>query len=292
MEDSEYTKIRLDVHMMELFSALSRASIQKLIAGGRVTVNNKTETKAGYKVKDGDKIKVDYDPENLPPIPVIELPLLYEDEDCAVIDKPIGLLSHSKGAFNPEATVATWLLPKTKGFETSDRTGIVHRLDRATSGVMICAKNPDALTWLQKQFSARKVKKTYIALISGWIDPAEAIIDMPVERNPASPRLFRVGINGKTAMTHYKILKTFALADSEYSLLELKPTTGRTHQLRIHLAHLGYPIIGDTFYAGKPAARLYLHAASLGITLPNNERKVFESKMPHDFMKPDITGKQ
>lgn len=288
MDEDTKTSSRLDRRVVELVPSLSRASVQKLIDEGRVKVDNETQTKAGYKVKHGSKIKVDYDPDNLPAIPNIDLQVIYEDDDCVVIDKPLGVLSHSKGAFNPEATVSSWLLPRTKEFDRSDRTGIVHRLDRATSGVMICAKHPEALTWLQKQFSQRKVKKAYIAVIIGDIDPAEAIIDMPIERNPASPQRFRAGINGKPATTHYKTKQTFIYKDKKYSLLELKPTTGRTHQLRVHLMQLKRPIVGDSFYNGQPADRLYLHAHSLELTLPNKKRQVFVSKLPPDFMKPEI----
>ena len=203
-------------------------------------------------------------------IPDIELPIIFEDDDCVVINKPVGLLTHSKGAFNPEATVATWLSNRTTDMD-GERAGIVHRLDRATSGVMICAKSPEALAWLQKQFSQRKVKKSYIAIIAGQLDPEEAIIDMPIERNPKAPATFRVGNNGKSATTHYKTIES----SEHYSLLELKPETGRTHQLRVHLKHLGHPIVGDVLYNGKPGERLFLHAQSLEITLPNRERKVF-----------------
>ncbi len=280
--------VRLDSYVCAKFSALSRASVQKLIAQGRVSVNKATQTKAGFKVKPTDKVSIDYDPDNLPEIPNIDLPILYEDGDCVVINKPVGLLSHSKGAFNPEATVATWLEQKTRGFDSSERTGIVHRLDRATSGVMIGAKTPEALSWLQKQFSLRKVKKFYVAVIAGELDPAEAIIDMAIERNPASPQRFRVGANGKPSITHYKTAKTFQQDSTTYSLLELKPETGRTHQLRVHLAYQKHPIIGDTFYDGQPAKRLYLHAQSLEITLPSKTRKVFTAELPKDFVKPRI----
>ena len=144
---------------------------------------------------------------------------------------------------------------------------------------MICAKTPEALSWLQKQFSQRRVKKSYMALVEGVLKDEEAIIDMPIERNPKKPQVFRVGSNGKSAVTLYKVVKT----DGERSLIELKPTTGRTHQLRVHLEHLGHPIVGDTFYGGKPAERLFLHAVSLELTLPNRERKTFKVPVPELF---------
>lgn len=282
-EEESVEKVRLDQKAQELLPTLSRASVIKLIKDGKVTVNGEPVTKAGYKSRPNDNIAVTYDEHDAAEIPEIEIPILYEDDSCVVIDKPIGLLSHSKGAFNPEATVATWLSSRTSGFEDdSERTGIVHRLDRATSGVMICAKTPEALTWLQKQFSTRKVKKTYVAIIEGELNPPEAIIEMPIQRNPKQPQRFRVGSNGKPAVTQYKTVELF----DGFSLLELQPTTGRTHQLRVHLGYQKHPIVGDTFYEGKPAERLYLHAHKLEITLPNNERKIFTSKVPSSFNHP------
>jgi 23S rRNA pseudouridine1911/1915/1917 synthase len=144
---------------------------------------------------------------------------------------------------------------------------------------MICAKTPEALKWLQKQFSQRRTKKTYAAVVPGVMKEKEAVIDMPIERNPKKPQSFRVGTNGKAAVTAYKVIRT----NGERSLLELKPTTGRTHQLRAHLAHLGHPILGDELYGGKPADRLFLHAEALELTLPGKERKAFEVPVPPEF---------
>jgi 23S rRNA pseudouridine1911/1915/1917 synthase len=250
----------------------------RLIEEGKVLVNGGAVGKAGYKVRTSDQVQIIYDEATQALIPDIALPVLYEDADCVVINKPVGLLTHSKGSFNPEATVSTWLRSRMKAM-SGERAGIVHRLDRATSGVMICAKTPEALGLLQKQFSLRKVKKSYVAVVNGVMNEPEAIINMPIERNPRKPQTFRVGNNGKAALTAYKVLKT----DGKYSLLELKPTTGRTHQLRVHLEKLGHPIVGDTFYGGQAAQRLFLHAQSLEITLPNRERKTFEVPVPSEF---------
>jgi 23S rRNA pseudouridine1911/1915/1917 synthase len=269
---------RLDQYVVRQLSELSRASAVRLIETEKVLVNGKPVVKAGYKLRETDQIQILYAAEEHPPIPDIELPVIYEDRSCVVTNKPVGLLSHSKGAFNPEASVATWLRSRLKDME-GERAGIVHRLDRATSGVMICAKTPDALQWLQKQFSQRKVKKTYVAVVSGVFKQEEAIIDMPIERNPKKPAMFRVGSNGKSAITAYKVLKT----DGERTLVELKPTTGRTHQLRVHLEHLKHPIVGDTFYGGKEADRLYLHANALELTIPSKQRKTFEVPVPPEF---------
>lgn len=209
----------------------------------------------------------------------MDLPVLYEDDDCVVINKPAGILTHTQGAHNPEATVATFLRDKVNGLD-GERAGIVHRLDRATSGVIIGAKNQAALSWLQKQFAQRKVKKTYVAIAEGHLKEPEAIVDMPVGRNPKAPATFRVDANGKHALTHYRVLKE----NDKYSLLELKPETGRTHQLRVHLAHLGHPIVNDPLYGkGTYGDRLFLHALSLEITLPSRERKTFTAPLPPEF---------
>jgi 23S rRNA pseudouridine1911/1915/1917 synthase len=270
---------RLDQKAVELLPQLSRAFAAKLIETGRVTVNGKVETKPGYKLRVGDEVKIDYDLIELEQIPDIELPVLYEDDDCVVINKPVGLLTHSKGAFNPEATVATWLRSRLRDGLSGERAGIVHRLDRATSGVMITAKTPAALSWLQKQFALRKVKKTYYAVVTGHMPHEHAIIDMPIERNPKKPQTFRVGSNGKAAVTEYWVKDV----GGKYSLLELKPQTGRTHQLRVHLAEIGHSIIGDTLYGGKRADRLYLHAEQLEITLPSRTRQTFTAPLPIAF---------
>ncbi len=271
---------RLDQRVIELIPQLSRAFAVKLIEDGKVTVRGVPIIKAGYKLREfeAETVEVEYDLQEIDAIPEIELEVLYEDEECVVINKPLGLLSHSKGIFNPEATVETWLRGRTK--MTGARAGIVHRLDRATSGVMICAKTPKALSWLQKQFATRNVKKTYVAVVNGALMPSEAIIDMPIERNPKAPATFRVGAQGKTAKTIYKTLESSEV----YSLVQLKPETGRTHQLRVHLAHQHHPIVGDTMYGGEAADRLYLHARQLEITIPKgHERKIFDSPLPTEF---------
>jgi 23S rRNA pseudouridine1911/1915/1917 synthase len=272
---------RLDLFVTRQLPGLSRSSAAKLIERGQVSVNGTVESKASYRLKVKDQIKIDYDQETADELPKLMLHIIYEDKDCVVINKPVGVLTHSKGEFNPEATVATWLSGRTKDME-GERAGIVHRLDRATSGVMIAAKTPAALSMLQKQFSQRKAKKTYRAIVKGELDNPEAIIDMPIERNPRRPQTFRVGKQGREATTAYRVLKT----GNGLSLLELRPTTGRTHQLRVHLAHLGHPILGDVLYDGPKADRLYLHALSLEITLPDKRRETFTVTEPAGFEEP------
>jgi 23S rRNA pseudouridine1911/1915/1917 synthase len=272
---------RLDQKVVEMVPQLSRAYVLKLIGEGRVTVDGVVATKGGQKIRGSEVIAVDYDAELLSQIPTINLPILYEDDDCLVINKPAGILTHSKGIFNPEASVASFVTTHMSADTdtTNNRAGIVHRLDRATSGVIICAKHPKAMVWLQRQFSQRKVKKTYYAVINGQMEPQEAIIDMPIERNPKKPQMFRVGAGGKPAVTAYK---TVEMTD-KYSLVELRPQTGRTHQLRVHLLHQGHPIVGDTFYNGESADRLFLHAAELEITLPNRTKQIFTAPLPKEF---------
>lgn len=287
---------RIDTFATHELPQISRASVQKLCERGEIVVNSQP-VKTSYKLRTGDVVGIGYEHDKQRETPAIELPVIYEDADCLVINKPSGILTHSKGAFNPEATVATFINSRLSDL-SGQRAGIVHRLDRATSGVIICAKHPEALSWLQKQFSLRKVKKHYHAIVRGHPEPESAIIDMPIERNPKKPQTFRTGKTGKPAVTQYKILNVgHKIVDAEnseagnrtsdlgqpYSLLELEPLTGRTHQLRVHLKRIGYPIVGDILYGGETAERLMLHASILEITLPNRERRIFEADIPQLF---------
>lgn len=268
--------MRLDQYVADQHPGLSRSYVAKLIDDGQVLVN-KAPGKRGYRLRSGDKIKMNFDISKLEQIEDIDLPILYEDDDVLVVNKPAGVISHSRGKYWNEPSVASFVRQKTG--QDGDRAGIVHRLDRATSGVMICAKNAPALTFLQKQFSQRKVKKTYLAIVEGKPARKEAVIDMPIGRNPKAPATFKADIGGKPAQTSYKVVGT---ADG-CSLLELTPLTGRTHQLRVHLKQIGHPIVGDTLYGGKPAERLLLHARSLTITLPYMTRHTFEAPTPAIF---------
>lgn len=279
-------KYRLD-YLVAKKLGVSRSSATNLIESGMVSVSGQAKHKTSLKFAEDSLIEIKQakkaKKQNL------ELKILYEDKDCVVIDKPAGVLAHSKGAFSEEVTVASWLLPRTKGFgKDNNRAGIVHRLDRGTSGVMICAKTPESLLFLQKQFSTRKVKKIYNALIKDNLSPSEAVIEIPIERNPKDPKRFRAGSNGKSALTTYRTLKKFFVDDTNYNLIELLPATGRTHQLRVHMKYMKHPIIGDDFYGGLKADRLYLHAAKLEITLPSGEKKIFEAPLPRSFIKPKI----
>ena len=192
--------------------------------------------------------------------------VIYEDGNVVVLNKPAGLLSMAKGEYCPENTLERYGL-------------LVHRLDRDTSGVVILAKNPETQMFLKKQFQDRKTHKIYNAVIEGRPKLDEARIDLPLARDLKRPTTFRVDPNGKASETFYKVLKT----NGDYSLLELKPVTGRTHQLRVHMKYLGHPILGDRVYGGKKADRLYLHARSLEVTLPGGKRRVFEAEIPESF---------
>lgn len=274
--------MRLDVLLADQYPEYSRSLLQKLIREGRVKVNGYCLKKASIDVPEG--VEIVLDTTNLDkPKAAIDIEVLFEDKNVVVANKPIGILSHSKGAYNPETALADWLKLR-DGYdfpEDNDRGGIVHRLDRPTSGVIICAKTPPAAAYLQKQFSDRKTKKTYLAVVSGVPKEPEAIIDMPIERNPKAPASFRVGPNGKLAKTQYKVLR-YNEAENR-CLIELQPETGRTHQLRVHLKHLGLPIEGDELYGGKPAKRMMLHAFKLELDLPDGQHKVFTAPEPQEF---------
>lgn len=271
----EMVRKRTDKLLAELLPQFPRAALQKLFEQKLVWLNDKP-TKPGIKVRISDRLKADLSPLDIN-IPDIELPILFEDKDVLVVDKPSGVISHARGRYFDEPSVASFVRQVTH--QDGERAGIVHRLDRATSGVMICAKNQATLSWLQQQFSLRKVLKTYMAIIEGNMPTPEGVIDMPIARNQARPATFHVDQKGKNAITKYKVLAS----QNGYSLVRLHPETGRTHQLRVHLHELKHPIVGDELYAGVKAPRLLLHAASLEITLPNKERATFSAPLPNEF---------
>ena len=256
-------KTRLDLLMVEIYKSYNRSTIQKFIAAGFVKVNGEIARKANQKFPDGVKIELNV-PENLKNTD-IEPTVIYEDEKVLVVNKPAGLLSEAKGEYCPERTLADFGL-------------VAHRLDRDTSGVMILAKDEETQKFLKKQFQARTVHKTYYAIVEGRPKIDSARIDLPLIRDLKRPTTFRVDPNGKEAETFYRVLKT----SEKFSLVELKPTTGRTHQLRVHMKYLGHPIVGDPVY-GTAGERLFLHAGSLEITLPGGVRRVFEAELPVEF---------
>lgn len=273
------TKVRLDIYLSTKFdTTISRSLWQKYIKAGYVSVNNKVVTTPKFEVDETDDIAL-----NLPEKEQadVDLPILYEDDDVIVVNKPSGLLTHAKGGLSDEPTVAEIIRPKTSFATDTDRPGVVHRLDRDTSGLLIIAKNPESAAHLQRQFAERIAKKTYIAITDGKPKLNAAKIDLPIGRNPSAPSTFRIDPNGKPAQTTYHVLAE----NNIQSLVELKPTTGRTHQLRVHLAHLNAPILGDRVYGKSSDCRMMLHAQKLEITLPSGERKVFEAIIPDEFKK-------
>jgi len=269
---------RLDSTLSVLAPELSRSSWQALITNSKVTLNGKTETRPAKTVKKGDTISAE-----LPVLPASQpdVPILYEDDDVVVFDKPAGMLTHAKGELAEEWTLADIAKTKVQD-DPSNRPGIVHRLDRATSGVIIVAKNISAKQFLQKQFANRKVEKTYRAIVRGRVEEDSFLIDMPIARDFKNPQQFAVNTDGKTAQTAVNTIKS----SSKASLLKLTPKTGRTHQLRVHLKSVGHPIIGDVLYGSsidKQEGRLYLHASRLKLVLPGGSNSVFESELPDDF---------
>ena len=270
-------KVRLDLMLVEKHPEISRSTWQKHIKAGHVLVNGTPAASTKLEVSDADAITIEIPDQT--DFSNLELPILYLDDNVIVVDKPSGVLTHSKGALNDEFTVADFFRRYTSvGLDTT-RPGIVHRLDRDTSGVIIGARTPEAFDLLKSQFADRKAKKEYLAIVKGTLSQSSALIDIPIERNPASPSTFRAGSNGKQAITSYDVLD----ANGSSSLVLLRPRTGRTHQLRVHMSYLGHPIIGDRLY-GKEADRLYLHASQLEITIPGSERKVFKTGTPKEFL--------
>lgn len=280
------TRERLDVWLMRNYPDFSRAFLQKLCKEDKVLVDGQPQ-KGGFKLKGPEEIEVLHDMTQIVGlVPDIDLPIIYEDENLIVINKPAGVLSHGLSKFLGEPSVASFLRQRLhenqKGeWKAEDlRFGIVHRLDRVTSGVMVCAKNQETMRDLQKQFHDRTVQKVYRAIVEGRPKHEEALLDLPLERNPKAPATWRVGPNGKPAQTVAKVLQ-----EGDVSLVELFPKTGRTHQLRVHMQYTGHPIIGDILYQGKKADRLYLHAYKLTIHVPGKGEMTFEAPIPDEFSK-------
>lgn len=258
---------RIDHLLVEQNKEYNRSTLQTFIKSGFVEVDGKIVKKPNTKIEKNAKIVLNA-PKNTKNLE--KLDVIFEDENVLVVDKPVGLLSMAKGEYCPEATLEDYGL-------------LVHRLDRDTSGVVILAKNEETQKMLRKQFQDRKTHKTYYAIVEGRPKLDEAMIDLPIARNLKHPTTFQVDPKGKEAKTHYKVLKT----DNNFSLIELKPESGRTHQLRVHMKYIGTPIYGDPVYgSGKKAKRLFLHAKKLEITIPGkneNQRKTFESELPKEF---------
>jgi pseudouridine synthase, rluA family len=271
------TTKRLDTYLYEHYKEISRSRWQKYIKDSRVSINGKTITTPSYEIDDKAIIDI-----KLPEEKKFEkekLDILYLDDNVIVINKPAGILTHAKGTESDEFTVADFFKRYSTYALDTNRAGIVHRLDRDTSGVIIGARNNETANLLKKQFAKRLTKKTYIAITTGIPKLEKARIDLPIARNPKKPATFKISSNGKVAITDYKVLKI----NENYALIELMPKTGRTHQLRVHLNYINCSILGDKVYGAKKADRMYLHAEKLEITIPNKGRITFEAKLPKEF---------
>lgn len=282
--------VRLDLFLLKIFKeknlGFSRAFCQKLILEGKVKLQNLAQVKPHHKIKTGDEILV-YIEEKKPDAFAAEnipLDIVYEDDDLAIINKTAGLVVHP-GAGNTEHTLVNALKYRFKNISDINphRPGIVHRLDKETSGLLVIAKNNFAHLSLARQFAEHSIKRQYVALVKGSMEFDEHIIELPIGRHPYKRKNMSVGFGKDTkyAKTYYRTLKRSPNA----SLLELSPFTGRTHQLRVHLAFLGHPILGDTKYGkDNPFSRLALHAKSLGFIHPRTEKFLeFDSDMPKEF---------
>lgn len=258
---------------------LSRSIVQRLNAGGKLLVNG-VETSASHKVHAGDEIEVQMPEENLSAEDIV-VPVVFEDEHLVVVNKPAGLVVHP-GAGNPSGTLVNALLAKgISGGEDPQRPGVVHRLDRDTSGLMVVAKGEPAYSDLVQQLSERRVRRVYRAIVVGEGLPPTGTVDSPVGRNPTNPTLMAAGI-GKPAITHFEVMGRAA----GHSMLRVRLETGRTHQIRVHLSAIGYPVYADPLYGtAVPGHRLWLHAEQLEFTHPATEKPLrFEAEIPDDLL--------
>lgn len=282
---------RLDLYLSSSFPGYSRSSVQKMIEGGDILVNGKSVSRH-YKVKGNDVITVNLPsvkphralPENIP------LDIIYEDEVIIVLNKPAGMVVHP-ACGNYSGTLVNALLYHfpclaSGKFPDINRVGLVHRLDKGTSGVMVVAKNTTSLSHLAKQFEDKKVEKVYMALVFGKIINPEGSIEAPVGRKITDRKKMAVTtISSRQAITDFKVCEILG----DFTLLEVRPRTGRTHQIRVHLAHIGYPVVGDIEY-GHPAPdnwrlnRQLLHAYKLGFVHPiSKEWMEFTAPLPREF---------
>jgi len=287
IKEQTSSPLRLDRYVSEILCLLSRSQIKARCL--KASVNGK-EVKISRLVKQGDLIELHWD--DLPPAQLvpqdIPLDIVYEDDLCVVVNKAQGMVVHP-GAGNRQGTLANALyfrrLQKGGNENKSLRPGIVHRLDKETSGVIIAAYNDEVHAFLAQQFKSRKVRKNYIAIVQGEPKEIKGKIETFIARDQRDRKRFTVSANGRNAVTFYKLIKSW----KNYSLLLLRPRTGRTHQLRVHLRHIGNPILGDPVYGSAdnlfPHAGLMLHSKKLAITLPGeNEERIFTSAVPERFI--------
>ena len=284
----ENNQKRLDSYVTDKLSKLSRTTAQRLIEEEKILVNGKKQ-KASYKPEEGDVISIE-----IPEAKDVELkaqdipvPVVYEDNDIIVVNKPKGMVVHPANG-NPDGTLVNAVMAICKGSLSGIggeiRPGIVHRLDKDTSGIIIIAKNDKAHIKLSEQIKNHEVEKTYIALVRGVVKENTATINMPIGRSTKDRKKMAVSEKGKNAITHFNVIKRY----KNYTLLEVKIETGRTHQIRVHLSQIGYPIVGDTVYSnGKNEWNIKgqcLHAKSLKFKHPTTEKEMYlEAEIPKYF---------
>ena len=279
---------RLDTYVSNYFEDITRTTAQRLIEEGNILVNEKKQ-KVSYKVSIGDVITIEeIEPQEIE-LKAQEIPIeiVYEDNDIIVVNKPKGMVVHPANG-NPDGTLVNAIMAICKdslsGIGGEIRPGIVHRLDKDTSGLLIVAKNDKAHVNMSEQIKNHEVKKTYIALVRGVLKENEATIDMPIGRSNSDRKKMAVDKNGRNAITHIKVLKRY----DKYTLLEINIETGRTHQIRVHLSHIGYPVIGDYIYSnGKNEFGVIgqcLHAKELEFKHPvTGKDMILEAKVPQYF---------
>lgn len=284
--ESEFVGERLDQYLVKAFEDKSRSFITKLIKNGDVLVNG-NQVKPGYSLKLNDQIYVAInEPKSLDLEPVnLDLDIVYEDSYLLVVNKPEGLVVHPAESYDGPTLVHGLLYQSDElsSINGVKRPGIVHRIDKDTSGLLIVAKNDIAHQRLSEAFSKHEVKRIYTALVYGKIDVPKGVIDMPIGRHRTNRLKMAVDPEGKRAVTHFKVLEQF----DKYTLIECELETGRTHQIRVHMAHIGYPIVGDPIYGPKDVigdTGQFLHAHTLTFVHPiKNEHMTFTVDMPESF---------
>ncbi len=285
----EETGQRIDAYLSEKLQDISRVAIQRWIKDEKIIVNGK-KVKSSYKVVDNDKIQIEKEEPKEIELKAQNIPIeiIYEDKDIIVVNKPKGMVVHPANG-NPDGTLVNCLMAicgdSLSGIGGEKRPGIVHRLDKDTSGIIVVAKNDKAHINLSEQIKNHQVQKVYIALVKGIVKENEATINMPIGRSTSDRKKMAVTEKGKEAITHFRVLKRY----DKYTLLEVKIETGRTHQIRVHLSKIGYPIVGDTVYSkGKNEWNIEgqcLHAKSLKFKHPITEKQMeLQAKLPEYFV--------
>ena len=283
---------RLD-RVVAMLTGVSRAEATELVAAGRVHVNGAPSTTRTRRLEEGDQIDLDWEGADVAPAlegdTEIDVPVVYADDDVLVIDKPAGLVVHP-GAGNLTGTLVQGLLadyPELAGVGEGHRPGIVHRLDRDTSGLLIVARTPRAYDALVEQMREHQVERRYLTLVWGTLEARAGMIDAPIGRSAREPTRMAVSSRGREARTTYEVVEEYA-DPVVVTLLACRLETGRTHQIRVHLAAIGHPVVGDTRYRGArqslPSPRMFLHAAGLRFTHPvTGEELAFETPLPADL---------